>query len=61
MTITPEQLEQFIRIYNTLFQISTKGEETLIMADCLRALDYNITSIKNNPQAVDNNINTRAE
>ena len=61
MTITPEQLEQFIRIYNTLFQISTKGEETLIMADCLRALDQNITSINNNPQAVDNNINTRAE
>lgn len=61
MTITPEQLEQFIRIYNTLFQISTKGEETLIMADCLRALDQNITSIKNNPQAVDDNTNTRVE
>ena len=31
------QLEQLIRIYNTLTTISTKGEDTLIMADCLNA------------------------
>lgn len=29
------QLEQLIRIYNTLTTISTKGEDTLTMADCL--------------------------
>lgn len=31
------QLEQLIRIYNTLTTISTKGEDTLTMADCLTA------------------------
>lgn len=30
--------EQLIRIYNTLLEIHTKGEDTLVMADCLRAL-----------------------
>lgn len=35
--MTRFQLEQLIRIYNTLTTISTKGEDTLIMADCLNA------------------------
>lgn len=30
--------EQLSRIYNTLLLINTKGEDTLIMADCLKAL-----------------------
>lgn len=29
---------QLQRIYNTLGLISTKGEDTLLMADCLRAM-----------------------
>lgn len=33
--MTRFQLEQLIRIYNTLTTISTKGEDTLTMADCL--------------------------
>lgn len=36
--MTKLQFEQFSRIYNTLKTISTKGEDTLIMADCLRAI-----------------------
>ena len=36
--MTQEQINQFIRIYNTLCTISTKGEDTLIMGDCLRAM-----------------------
>ena len=32
MEITREQLEQLARIYNTLMNISTKGEDTFIMA-----------------------------
>lgn len=48
MKITEEQLDQLIRIYNTLFEIQTKGEDTLIMADCLRALQETILSIKEN-------------
>lgn len=36
--MTQEQINQFIRIYNTLCTVSTKGEDTLIMSDCLRAM-----------------------
>ena len=39
MIISKEQVEQLSRIYNTLLEISTKGEDTLVMADCLRALE----------------------
>ena len=39
MIITKEQVEQLTRIYNTMLEIRTKGEDTLIMADCLRALE----------------------
>ena len=31
-------LELLTRIYNTLLLVNTKGEDTLTMADCLRAL-----------------------
>ena len=30
-------MDDLIKIYNTLTTISTKGEDTLAMADCLRA------------------------
>ena len=36
--MTKEQLIQLHKIYNTLLTIETKGESTLIMADCIRAL-----------------------
>ena len=36
--MTYEKLETLSRIYNTLLLINTKGEDTLIMADCLKAL-----------------------
>lgn len=45
MNITREQLEQLARIYNTLMNISTKGEDTFIMADCLRAMEKVVTDI----------------
>lgn len=45
MNITREQLEQLARIYNTLLNISTRGEDTLIMADCIRALERVIKQI----------------
>lgn len=32
-----EKLENLSRIYNTLLLINTKGEDTLTMADCLKA------------------------
>lgn len=57
MTITPGQLDQFNRIYNTLFSISTKGEDTLIMADCLRAFEKNLAAVNNNIITEESDIN----
>lgn len=37
--MTQEQFAQLERIYNTLKLVSTKGEDTLVMADCLRAIE----------------------
>ena len=44
--MTKEQLMQLQRIFNTLMTIETKGENTLIMADCLRALQQLSQSIE---------------
>lgn len=45
MTITKEQVEQLTRIYNTMLEIKTKGEDTLVMSDCLRALEQVVTQV----------------
>lgn len=45
MTITREQMEQLTRIYNTLLEVGTKGQDTIVMADCLRALEQVITQV----------------
>lgn len=50
MTITREQVEQLTRIYNTMLEIRTKGEDTLVMADCLRALEQVVTQIMQGTQ-----------
>ena len=34
------------RIYNTLTTVSTKGEDTIIMADCLRAFKHSIEELQ---------------
>lgn len=44
------QLQQLIKIYNTLTTINTKGEDTLAMADCLRAFRSVIFEIQNQQQ-----------
>lgn len=53
MTITKEQVEQLTRIYNTMLEIRTKGEDTLVMADCLRALEQVVSQVIQNNQAQD--------
>lgn len=53
MIITREQVEQLTRIYNTMLTIGTKGEDTLIMADCLRALEQTIIQINQNQSSVE--------
>lgn len=55
MNITKEQIEQLTRVYNTLFEITTKGEDTLVMADCIRAFQQIIIEIKSNPISNENN------
>lgn len=49
-TITMEQLQQLTRIYNTLLEVQTKGENTLIMADSLRAFEQIIKEIAQNEE-----------
>ena len=48
--ITQEELTQLSKIYNTLGMISTKGEDTLVMADCLRAMENVLKEIIENNQ-----------
>lgn len=61
MTITNEQVEQLTRIYNTMLEIRTKGEDTIVMADCLRALQQVITQVvqSNQQQPSDNGISSQ--
>lgn len=44
--------EQLIRIYNTLLMVSTKGEDTVIMGQCLAALQQILMELQqhNNKQ-----------
>lgn len=44
--MTIEQANQLINIYNTLLQISTKGEDTIIMAECLISLKTLLPQLK---------------
>ena len=42
--MTYEKLEILSRIYNTLLLINTKGEDTIVMADCLNAMRSFVTN-----------------
>ena len=44
--MTQEQINQLIRIYNTLCTVETKGENTIIMGECLRAIQLLAAEIK---------------
>lgn len=46
------QIEQLMRIFNTLNLVTTKGEDTIIMAQCLNALRDFIAEIQQVPQQV---------
>ena len=56
-TITKEQVEQLTRIYNTMLGIGTKGEDTLVMADCLRALEQVIVLVNRQEQTTVPDVN----
>ncbi len=44
--MTREQAQQFVNIYNELLKISTKGEDTLIMANILTSMQQLANSIE---------------
>lgn len=41
-------MEQLIKIYNTLLIVSTKGEDTIIMGQCLSAFHQVLAELQNN-------------
>lgn len=43
--LTQEQLEQLVRVYNTLLLIGTKGEDTILMATGLQLLKNNLETV----------------
>lgn len=45
-----EQITQLGRIYNTLMLIETKGDNTVLMAECLSAIKQLYIDIQNNKQ-----------
>lgn len=51
MNITHEQLDILSRIYNAMCEIRTNGQDTMTMADCLRALESIVTQIARSAQA----------
>lgn len=51
MIITHEQLDMLSRIYNAMCEIRTSGQDTITMADCLRALESIVTQITRSAQA----------
>lgn len=55
--MTYEKLETLSRIYNTLLLINTKGEDTLVMADCLNAMR---TFVQSEQKELEVAINTKA-
>jgi hypothetical protein len=42
--------EQLVKIYNTLLVISTKGEDTVAMAQCLSAMRDILMQLQNQPE-----------
>lgn len=55
--MTYEKLDTMSRIYNTLLLINTKGEDTMIMGDCLRTLK---SFILNEQKELEVAMNTKA-
>ena len=55
--MTYEKLETLSRIYNTLLLINTKGEDTLVMADCLNAMR---AFVQNEQRELEVAMNTKA-
>lgn len=53
-------VNNLINIYNLLTEISTKGEDTLRMSECLRALRKEVIILQQN-EAIINNVVEKEE
>ncbi len=49
--MTQELLEQLVKTYNTLLLVSTKGEDTIIMGQCLTSMRNILMEIQQNISA----------
>ncbi len=45
--MTQTHLENLIRVYNALLGISTKGEDTVMMGQCLAVMRDTLTEVQN--------------
>lgn len=54
-------LNQLIRLYNTMTTISTKGEDTLTMAECLKALREIVINMQQQTEAAQPEYNSDEE
>ena len=45
--MTQNHLENLIRVYNALLGISTKGEDTVMMGQCLAVMRETLTEVQN--------------
>ena len=44
-TIKQEEMEQLVRIYNTLLNVKTSGEDSFIIVDSLRAFEEVVKTV----------------
>lgn len=47
---------ELMKLYNTLLTIETKGQNTIIMADCLRFVEQLRNSVKESNNEVNDNV-----
>jgi hypothetical protein len=59
--MTRQQAEQFIKIYNALLTISTKGEDTKTMSDVLKAMENLANTIQVADPAVETPVEEKTE
>lgn len=45
--MTQNHLENLIRVYNALLGVSTKGEDTVIMGQCLAVMRETLAEVQN--------------
>lgn len=41
-----EHIDQLIKVYNTLFGVNTRGEDTIIMGQCLTAMRDSLVELQ---------------